>query len=188
MNDSDPDRTPVRKGSALPKTEASKRIDGGAFLATFIIMACFWVIFSSKFDLFHLCLGVASCFLVAALSCDLMFPSGIRLSIFRQWLGMSVYIPWLLYQIFLANLHVMRLALHPRMMDLIDPKIIEFDSRLKSDFSRTIFANSITLTPGTITVNVSALGRYSVHCIDAPSGEALPGEMEARVARVFEEQ
>ena len=187
MKDSDQDRDPMLKGSAPPKKETSKRFDGGSFIATFIIMACLWVVFSARFDLFHLSLGAVSCFLVAALSGDLMFPSGIRSSIIRRWAGMGMYIPWLLYQIFLANLHVMRLALHPRMMDLIDPKIIEFDSRLKSDMSRTIFANSITLTPGTITVNVSALGRYSVHCIDAPSGEALPGEMEDRVARVFEE-
>jgi len=180
MKDSDQDGAPMSKGSAPLKAEASKRFDIGSFAATYVIMACFWVIFSSKFDIFHLTLGAVSCLLVAALSSDLMFPSGIRLSIVRRWMGMGMYIPWLLYQIFLANLHVMRLALHPRMMDLIDPKIIEFDSRLKSDFSRTIFA-------GTITVNVSALGRYSVHCIDAPSGEALPGEMEARVARVFEE-
>jgi len=187
MKDSEQGRARMRKGPAASKTGVPKGFDGRSFLATFIIMACFWVIFSSRFDFFHLSLGAVSCFLVATLSSDLMFPSGIRLSVIRRWMGMGMYIPWLLYQIFLANLHVMRLALHPRMMDLIDPKIIAFDSRLKSDFSRTIFANSITLTPGTITVNVSALGRYSVHCIDAQSGEALPGDMEARVARVFEE-
>jgi len=176
----------MRNGPETTKKEMFKGIDGRSFLATYIIMACFWVIFSAKFDFFHLSLGAVSCFLVALLSSDLMFPSGFRLSIFKRWIGMGLYIPWLLYQIFLANLHVMRLALHPRMMDLIDPKIIEFDSRLKSDFSRTVFANSITLTPGTITVNVSALGRYSVHCIDTQSGQALPGEMEARIAGVFE--
>jgi len=187
MKDSDQGRAPMRTGPPPQKTEAPKRFDSGSFMATYIILACFWVVFSARFDLFPLSLGAVSCFLVAVLSSDLMFPSGIRLSIVRRWIGMGMYIPWLLYQILLANLHVMRLALHPRMMDLIDPKVIEFDSRLKSDFSRTVFANSITLTPGTITVNVSALGRYSVHCIDAQSGEALPGEMEARVARVFEE-
>ena len=45
------------------------------------------------------------------------------------------------------------LTFHPRMMELIDPRIIEFDSRLTSDLARTTFANSITLTPGTITVD-----------------------------------
>jgi multicomponent Na+:H+ antiporter subunit E len=73
------------------------------------------------------------------------------------------------------------------MLALIDPKIIEFNSRLKSDVARTTFANSITLTPGTITVSVSVLGTFSVHCIDEKSGQDLPGEMEARVAKVFGE-
>ena len=159
------------------------------FIFTFPTLMALWVVLSGRFDAFHLTLGVISCALVSFFSGDLLFPHAPHpLQTLRLWWRFPLYVPWLLYQIFLANLHVMRLALHPRMMDLIDPKIIEFDSRLKSDFSRTIFANSITLTPGTITVNVSALGRYSVHCIDAPSGEALPGEMEARVARVFEEQ
>ena len=81
----------------------------------------------------------------------------------------------------------MYLVFHPKMLDLIDPKIIEFDSRLISDISRTTFANSITLTPGTITVNVSVLGKFTVHCIDEESGRSLPGDMEARVAKVFGE-
>ena len=103
------------------------------------------------------------------------------------WFRFLLYLPWLLYQIFLANIHVMRLVLHPRMKDLIDPKIIAFDSKLKSDMARVTFANSITLTPGTITVYVSVYGRFSVHAIDQASGKALPGEMEERIGKVFGE-
>jgi multicomponent Na+:H+ antiporter subunit E len=87
----------------------------------------------------------------------------------------------------LANLHVLYLVLHPRMMDLIDPHIMQFNSRLKSDYARTTFANSITLTPGTITVAVNVLGRFSVHCIDIESSRQLPGEMEERIVKVFRE-
>lgn len=116
-----------------------------------------------------------------------MFTSRQPQGIFRLWLRMAGYIPWLIYQIFLANLHVMYLVFHPRMMELINPKIIQFDSRLKSDYSRMVFANSITLTPGTITVNVNALGQFSVHCIDDPSGKPLPGKMEEKIATVFKE-
>jgi multicomponent Na+:H+ antiporter subunit E len=96
-------------------------------------------------------------------------------------------VPWLLYQIFLANLHVMKLVFHPRVHEVIRPKIITFNSRLTSEMSRFVFANSITLTPGTITVYVSIMGKYSVHAIDDASAEALPGEMEARVASIFGE-
>ena len=103
------------------------------------------------------------------------------------WLRFIGYIPWLLFQILKANLHVMYLVFHPRMRELIDPQIIEFDSKLSSDVARTTFANSITLTPGTITVDVTAIGQYKVHCIDAESGKPLPGEMEAKIAQIFME-
>ena len=147
----------------------------------------FWLIFSGKYDLFHLSLGVVSCLLVAIFSSDLLFPSGLKPGLLTCWIRFALYFPWLLYQILLANLHVLRLSFHPRMMTLIDPHIIEFNSQLESDNARTTFANSITLTPGTITVNVSAMGRFTVHCIDVTSGDPLPGEMERQINRIFKE-
>ena len=110
-------------------------------------------------------------------------PRGL-LWLWLRWLG---YIPWLLYQIFLANLQVMYIVFHPRMKELINPRMIAFDTRLKSDYSRWTFANSITLTPGTITVNATVLGRFTVHCLNDASGESLPGDMEQRIAKLFEE-
>ena len=150
-------------------------------------MFAMWLVFSGRFDAFHLILGVISCGIVAVLSGDLLFPIHPDRGLPFVWLRFAGYIPWLLYQIFLANLHVMYLVFHPRMRELIDPKIIEFDSKLTSDVARTTFANSITLTPGTITVHVSAAGKFSVHCIDTESGKPLPGKMEAKIAKVFGE-
>jgi multicomponent Na+:H+ antiporter subunit E len=74
------------------------------------------------------------------------------------------------------------------MIELIDPKVFKFKSKLKSDISLVTFANSITLTPGTITVYVSMDGQFSVHAIDKKSSEGLPGEMEERIARTFGEE
>ena len=51
----------------------------------------------------------------------------------------------------------------------------------------TTFANSITLTPGTITIYATDYGEFHVHAIDAKSGDSLPGDMERRIARVFGE-
>lgn len=81
----------------------------------------------------------------------------------------------------------MFLVFHPRMLELIDPRIMRFKSRLKKPMSLFIFANSITLTPGTVTVYVSINGEFTVHVIDEQSGTALPGEMEERVARLMGE-
>jgi len=157
------------------------------FLASFVALFGLWILLSGKFDYLHLVLGLISCAIVAYISSDLLFPEGkpkgLSLSIWR----FLRYIPWILYQIWLANLHVLYLTFHPRMNELIDPQIIRFQSKLTKDLSLVTFANSITLTPGTITVSVSVNGDFKVHAIDKVSAEALPGEMEAKVARAFGE-
>jgi multicomponent Na+:H+ antiporter subunit E len=165
-----------------------KRIVLYPFLVTIIILSGAWVLLSGKFDPFHLSLGIISCAIVAFLSSDLLFPSnttkGLVVRLFR-WI---LYLPWLMAEIVKANLHVTYLVFHPRMMDLIDPRIIKFKSKkLKSDMALVTFANSITLTPGTITVDVSLDGDFKVHAIDKASGDPLPGEMEAKIAKTFGE-
>jgi multicomponent Na+:H+ antiporter subunit E len=185
--DESPERVASSKNGAA-RSDRPKRFHA-AFVLTFFILFALWIVFSGRFDAFHLILGLVSCLIVSIFCHDFLFttrnPSARGL--IGLWFRFLIYIPWLLYQIFIANLRVMYLVCHPRMRELIDPHIIYFNSRLKSDYSRTTFANSITLTPGTITVNVMALGRFSVHCIDKPSGESLPGEMEERIAKVFGE-
>ena len=168
------------------KSSRTKRF-GASFILSFVILFALWIIFSGRFDGFHITLGLLSSAFVAAFSGDLMFTSHEPRGIFRLWFRLFAYIPWLIYKIFLANLQVMYLVFHPKMMELINPQIIEFDSALKSDYARTTFANSITLTPGTIAVNVTVLGRFSVHCINDKSGQSLPGDMEAKIVKVFRE-
>lgn len=150
-------------------------------------MACFWLLFSGKFDFFHISLGVASCLIVSGISSWLLFPDALPSGLFKCWLRFAAYLPWLFNQIFIANLHVLYLTFHPRMMELINPKVIQFNSSLKSDVSRTTLANSITLTPGTITIHAGVMGRFAVHCIDDKSGRDMPGEMEKKIAKVFAE-
>jgi len=159
-------------------------------LLTFFIMFALWIILSGKFDVFHLSLGVISSAIVAFFSADLLFGNqGIKvINLPASWIRFIRYVPWLLYQIFTANLYVLYLTFHPRMMELIDPRIIKFRSRLKGDLSKVTFANSITLTPGTITVYMTLDGIFSVHAIDKKSRQGLPGEMEKRIARAFGEE
>ena len=157
-----------------------------SFILTFIIMAATWILLSGKFDLFHLGLGVICCAIVAHLSHDLLFPAK-PTGLLGQTVLFIMYIPWLMIEIAKASIHVTYLVFHPRMMDLIDPRIIKFQSKLKSDLSLVTFANSITLTPGTITVYVSIDGDFKVHAIDKASGDPLPGEMEAKVMTAFSE-
>lgn len=158
------------------------------FLLAFFILFSVWVLLSGRLDTFHLILGIFSSGLVACFSGDLLFASPNLRGLPSFCVRFLAYLPWLLYQIFLANLHVMYLVFHPNMMELIDPHILRFRSKLKSDLSLVTLANSITLTPGTITVFASVDGDFQVHAIDEKSREALPGEMEARIAKAFGEE
>jgi multicomponent Na+:H+ antiporter subunit E len=172
----------------FPSASGRKGSPFFANLITFLILFSLWILLSGKFDLFHLSLGIISCIIITLISGDLLFPESRTKGLFLLWVRFLMYIPWLLYQIFLANLHILYLVFHPRMMDLIDPQIITFQSKLTKELSLITFANSITLTPGTITVYVSVDGDFHVHSIDEKSGEALPGEMESKIARAFGEQ
>lgn len=157
-----------------------------SFAVTFILLLLFWIFMSGLFDLWHFGLGIISCTLIAYMSNDLLFTdkqvSGKR----REVIRLIKYLPWLLYQIYLANIYVVKLALSPRMSDRLYPHIVKFRTRLKKDVSVFTFANSITLTPGTITVLVEN-DYFYVHAIDKPVAESLPGDMETRVGHIFGE-
>jgi multicomponent Na+:H+ antiporter subunit E len=154
---------------------------------TFLISMATWLVLSGQFDLFHISLGVVSSFIVGYFSGDLLFAGPVKKGFLRQVMRFMVYVPWLLYQVFLASLHILKIVFHPKMMDQIDPKIIRFNSKLTGQMPLFIFGNSITLTPGTITIFVNVFGTYTVHAIDEASAAGLPGDMENRIVRIFED-
>lgn len=156
-----------------------------AKVATFAVMLIFWIALSGMFDAFHLSLGVLCCALVAHFSHGLLFYGDDNPGWGKGLLGVITYLPWLFYQIILANLQVAFVVLHPRMLDMIDPHVIRFKTKLKRPISKVTFAQSITLTPGTITVSIHK-DEFSVYALTREASDALPGDMEERVARALE--
>lgn len=156
-------------------------------IAIFFILLAIWLVFSGQFDRFHVSLGILSCYLVTWWSSDMLFPKrdvsfGVR---WREASRLPGYLSWLLYEILVANVHVLGLALHPRGMSDVQPQIVRFETKLKTDFARWVLANSITLTPGTVTVKVDGDDFY-VHAISMHAAKGLEGEMENRIKRIFE--
>ncbi len=174
-------------GGALKanSSESVRRFNSSAFLATFGILLVLWFVLSGHFDLFHVSFGIICCGLVAFLSHDLLFHD-LHWSLgggpFLRFMG---YLPWLFYQIVLANLHVAKMVLHPKMP--IAPRIIEFRTKLKKDLAITTLGNSITLTPGTITVDIRE-DTFLVHALTQKvTDDLMSGAMENRVAAIFRE-
>jgi len=147
-------------------------------------MMVFWVTLSGMFDAFHLTLGVISCLLVAHFSHDMLFPSSER-SWWSDFFGLILYFPYLAKEIVLSNLQVAYIVLHPRMLDLIDPQLIHFRTKLTRPVSRVTFAQSITLTPATITVSINE-DEFTVYVLTRGGAEGLPGEMEERIVAALE--
>lgn len=155
------------------------------FIATFIILFGFWALLSGKYDLFHLTLGVICSLIIAFKSHDLLFAN-VRVGDMRVIaLRFILYVPWLIYQIVSANIYVAYLVLSPKL--LICPQIIRFKTKLESDISWVTLANSITLTPGTITMDIKE-GEFYVHALDKKVANDLnAGEMEDQVAHIYME-
>ena len=155
-------------------------------LAFFFLMAL-WIILSGKFDLFHLVLGVISSAVVAKWSGDLLFPEKrplkFRLKEFFKFCGYTV---WLLGQIVLSNLHVFSLAISPNLDKRLTPQTFRFKAKMPNDLAHFILGNSITLTPGTVTIQIKD-DEYLVHSVSRKTAEATPGQMPERIAAIFEE-
>ncbi|MCJ7444059.1 MAG: Na+/H+ antiporter subunit E [Methanotrichaceae archaeon] len=165
------------------------------FVLTFCIMFIFWLLLSwwtiyliEPFDLtMLLSKGVLASLIVTCLTYEMFVPSRSEkvLLKLRRFLG---YIIWELYQIVLATIDVAYRVVGTLP---VDPRIIEFDTTLRSDFALVTFANSITLTPGTITINVEPeRGRYMVHAIAKEPADSLEVDqtMQKYVGYVFLEE
>jgi multicomponent Na+:H+ antiporter subunit E len=154
-----------------------------------VALSALWLVFSGKFDVLHLGFGVLSVALV------MRFTRSMALAKTRadpgrpmgraRWRPALTYPFWLLKEIAVANVQLARLILDPRLP--IDPVLLRFDARLESSLAKVLLANSITLTPGTFTVDLRG-GVFLVHAIseDTASPTAL-GAMRARVATIFGE-
>jgi multicomponent Na+:H+ antiporter subunit E len=140
-----------------------------------------WLVWSGHLEPLMLGYGAASCALVLWLSLRMKL---IDLESVPHHLlgGMLLYIPWLLLEIAKANLHVARVILTPSLP--IQPRVIRVRATQRSELGNTIFANSITLTPGTVALDVRG-GSILVHALtDQAAAGLADGVMDARVSRV----
>jgi multicomponent Na+:H+ antiporter subunit E len=146
-----------------------------------------WVVLSGFFDVFHLALGLISCAIVVWLSSDLLFENRHhRLNVrIKQAFGLFAYSIWMIGQIILSNIYVLRLALGST--EKLEPQIVRYKCSLNTDFQRFLLANSITLTPGTVTIKIIG-DTYYVHAISDETANGLDGTMERRIKKVFADE
>jgi len=150
----------------------------------FIVIFSAWLLWSGHFDTAHIGYGILCSALVATLSTDLLIPAPLS-SRTPVVIGRFLrYLPWLFYKIVVANLHMVYLVWNPSKMR---PRIVHFQTNIRSDLAKTTLGNSITLTPGTVTLDVDD-DTFTVHAVSDQAAQSLAtGEMEHRVGYTFME-
>jgi len=154
----------------------------------FILLFANWVVFSGKFDAFHLSLGLVSSFFVTYISQDFLFHDRKKSwdDRVKETSAFLRYIPWLTVEIVKANMHVFKLAMTKQGFEEVAPRVVTIKTKLKTDFAKFVFANSITLTPGTITMLIRG-DIFHVHTMSQfLEDDLLEGAIERKVAEVFE--
>jgi len=147
-------------------------------VSLFITLFSFWLLWSGHYTSLLITLGLFSCFFVLLVMRRMQADEHGTVPVAIALRGLR-YLPWLLLEIARSNIDVARRVLQPTMS--IRPHVIQVRASQRSDLTRVIYANSITLTPGTVTIGISG-DDLTVHALtDAAAEGVLSGEMDRRV-------
>ena len=148
-----------------------------------VALAAIWATLSGRTEGLLVILGAVSILVVVVLVGQMELIDG-ETAAFHRFPALLVYWGWLGGEIVKANIAVVGAVLR---VDLdVTPRLFRVRASQKSDFGRAIFANSITLTPGTVTVDIGG-DEFIVHALmDSMSDPAGFEVMNARVTRAAE--
>jgi multicomponent Na+:H+ antiporter subunit E len=138
------------------------------YLATAIVLFCLWLLLTSTIDRQEVAAGAVLALLVAAWGCGGFTRRGLRIFSPRRLVRLLIYLPVFFWEMVKANFDVAYRVVHPRMP--IRPGIVAIKTNLKTDVGKLFLANSITLTPGTLTMEVQ--GEYLfIHWINVTDAD-----------------
>ncbi|MCX7991479.1 MAG: Na+/H+ antiporter subunit E [Proteobacteria bacterium] len=153
------------------------------FLLISLILFSFWFLLSGETNPILISSGIISSLFITYLSGDLLISEGKVRKNVHLYIKFLRYIPYLIYEIIIANIDVVYRVLHPKMP--IDPVIVKFNSELETDFCIVTYANSITLTPGTVTIDVGKKRDFIVHSLTSKYAESLlTRDMEKKIKEI----
>lgn len=157
-----------------------------------LIMLVFWLALSGDLQIKFVTYGIITSAIVAWLCYPLLLLPNADGS--KKYFAFGVsplaafcYVLWLLKELVLANLEVVKATIRPELR--IEPQVVRFVFKADNPMVVVVLANSITLTPGTVTMNVTTNGVYEVHALTEGSAEGLlNGSMQRKVAELFGEK
>lgn len=160
------------------------QIGTGTFFVGFMACLLTWVLLTGSLSSAELSMGaMVSAVAVIAAGDRLTLLSGFKLTLLSP-LYLLRYLGYFLVQLALSNLDMARRVLSPALP--LNPGLVEVRTGLQSELGRMLLANSITLTPGTLTVDVEG-DRLLIHWIDCTPGVDLEAATQA-IAAGFEQR
>ena len=148
----------------------------------FLALLILWLLWSGIFSPLMIFLGFMSCVLTIWLvkRLDTVDHESVPIQL---GFGILAYWAWLMKEIVMSSLQVSRIILSPRIR--ISPTIVKVKAKSRGSVGWVLFANSITLTPGTVTIDIDEKGVLSVHGITRDTADGvLTGDMNDRVANL----
>ena len=150
----------------------------------FFIFFLIWIIFNGQFTLEIAAFGVVIAGLMYLFICKFLnYHTKTDLLICKKFFLVLQYVFVLITEIIKANFAVIKMIMSSRYE--IEPAIVRFKTDLKSTPARVLLANSITLTPGTITVSLEE-DEYVVHCLDKELAEGINSSVFVTLLRRLE--
>ena len=145
-----------------------------------------WIIFNGRITPEIIAFGLVIAGAVFAFVCRFMGHSIQKeLALYRRLPLLCRYVWLLLKEIVQANLSVCRMILTRR--EIVEPVLVKIPTDLKSETARVILANSITLTPGTITVSLTQK-ELLVHCLDKSLAEGMEDSEFVKLLKQLEQE
>lgn len=130
---------------------------------TWLVLFIVWLAFTSTLAVDEVIAGLIVSFIVAILTFRFFTGTGLKVFAPIKLMYLAQYLGVFLIALIKANFHVAKIVLSPSLP--IKPGIVEFETKLKSDFAKMVLANSITLTPGTFTVDIVE-NRFYIHWLE----------------------
>jgi multicomponent Na+:H+ antiporter subunit E len=159
------------------------------YIAVFILSLIFWLLLTFKFTVPNLIVGSVASVICSAIFTKYYFSNVYKFLQPHRYFWFLIYLFIFVWECIKANLDVAYRVLHPAMP--IRPGIVKVKTTLKSDFAKTLLANSITMTPGTITVDIIGDDMY-IHWIYIRSEDPevytkiITGAFEKYIKRIVE--
>ena len=146
---------------------------------TFLLWMAIWLLWSGLYKPLLITLGIISCLLTLYLAYRMDFFHRSVYSL-HFVLRLVPFWGWLCVELVKSNIAVARIVLHPKLP--IQPSLVRLRASTENPVLQAILGNSISLTPGTVTVDDHE-GNLWVHCLTQRSADdVLSGEMDRRVA------